>query len=336
MYQRIPSDSFADSQSSAKQPRSSSPVEFEDHRQSDRLLKQHHDDQLYLTDGFQHEEEPADQLHDEIAITTQYSPNPFRVQSKGSPSAAPVDFTGVDKSDDQSLYGHGSEPPRPEAKLDSVHVESTAESLAEDNPSNESSSQIEGDQMKLILCRVGLPNKPVTVGYNWTTLQLKQHAFTDELAANKNVRLIFQGKLLSDDRVLTSYGIKTESYVHCAITDPRPPEPEAQSADVDLEDQSQDDLSRLPAWMIAEHQMAMMQPREGTGADLLLGFVMGFVLGVLALLWMWQRVPRKQKIGILFGLVCNLFFSFIRINLGSNTSGVTSGARGDGEGGNGG
>ena len=46
---------------------------------------------------------------------------------------------------------------------------------------------------------------------------------------------------------------------------------------------------------------------EGTQADMLLGLVMGFVFGIIMLFWIWERgIPRRQKLGILCGIACNL------------------------------
>ena len=51
----------------------------------------------------------------------------------------------------------------------------------------------------------------------------------------------------------------------------------------------------------------MEEVSEGTQADMLLGLVMGFVFGIIMLFWIWERgIPRRQKLGILCGIACNL------------------------------
>lgn len=53
---------------------------------------------------------------------------------------------------------------------------------------------------------------------------------------------------------------------------------------------------------------------EGTQADMLLGLVMGFVFGVIMLFWIWERgIPRRQKLGILCGIACNLTMGMVRL-----------------------
>lgn len=54
----------------------------------------------------------------------------------------------------------------------------------------------------------------------------------------------------------------------------------------------------------------MDEVSEGTQGDMLLGLVMGFVFGIIMLFWIWERgIPRRQKLGILCGIACNLTVS---------------------------
>jgi hypothetical protein len=58
---------------------------------------------------------------------------------------------------------------------------------------------------------------------------------------------------------------------------------------------------------LEEQQLAMQQyeaDREGNNGHFILGFVFGLFFGPLALIWMFLRCSRKQKIGILFGICC--------------------------------
>ena len=44
---------------------------------------------------------------------------------------------------------------------------------------------------------------------------------------------------------------------------------------------------------------------------------MGFFLGFLLLIWMWQdSVSHKQKVGIFVGVVCNMMITLMRQPVG--------------------
>eukprot|EP00164_Ancoracysta_twista_P005595 GFYU01007673.1.p1 GENE.GFYU01007673.1~~GFYU01007673.1.p1 ORF type:complete len:303 (+),score=58.80 GFYU01007673.1:202-1110(+) len=52
---------------------------------------------------------------------------------------------------------------------------------------------------------------------------------------------------------------------------------------------------------------------EGGNADMLWGIIMGFLLGPIMLFWLCERaVPRRQKLGILAGVGCNVTMSLLR------------------------
>jgi hypothetical protein len=55
--------------------------------------------------------------------------------------------------------------------------------------------------------------------------------------------------------------------------------------------------------------------REGSGAQLFGGMLSGFVLGLLAVYWLWDSsVTRQGKFGLLTGLALNLMFGLIRLS----------------------
>lgn len=55
--------------------------------------------------------------------------------------------------------------------------------------------------------------------------------------------------------------------------------------------------------------------REGSGVQLFGGMVTGFVLGLVALCWLWDTsVTRQGKFGLLTGLGLNLLFGLIRLS----------------------
>jgi hypothetical protein len=53
----------------------------------------------------------------------------------------------------------------------------------------------------------------------------------------------------------------------------------------------------------------------GTDRDFLWGFLLGFFVGFLMLVWVWMpTVPHKQKLGILTGISLQLAMSLLRNN----------------------
>lgn len=60
--------------------------------------------------------------------------------------------------------------------------------------------------------------------------------------------------------------------------------------------------------------------REGTSVDFMWGFVMGLLLGFILLFWLWERsVSRKQKLGIVVGVMTNIFITILQKNQLVNT-----------------
>lgn len=55
----------------------------------------------------------------------------------------------------------------------------------------------------------------------------------------------------------------------------------------------------------------------GATRDFMFGFAMGAFIGVIMLLWMWESaVPRKQKMGILAGVVFRSSVYYLKKGLG--------------------
>jgi hypothetical protein len=51
----------------------------------------------------------------------------------------------------------------------------------------------------------------------------------------------------------------------------------------------------------------------GSSRDFVWGFIMGFCLGFIMLLWLWQiPMSHKQKMGILTGVSCQLGWNILR------------------------
>mmetsp|Transcript_26257 Transcript_26257/g.36580 ORF Transcript_26257/g.36580 Transcript_26257/m.36580 type:complete len:223 (+) Transcript_26257:112-780(+) len=169
------------------------------------------------------------------------------------------------------------------------------------------------DPMELFILQAGRGRRKVTVSRSWTVQEFKERIFPEEVAANKNIRTIFQGKLLQDQATLEESGLQDNAFVHISICDFSPglvnnPEDDNHNANNhgpygDIED------AQIPQWLLQAHFT-----RQGSNGDFILGFIMGFFLGVLTLIWVWQRaVPRRQKLGIMLGFMCNLLLSFIQV-----------------------
>ena len=57
----------------------------------------------------------------------------------------------------------------------------------------------------------------------------------------------------------------------------------------------------------------MFRTTVGTDRDFLWGFLLGFFVGFLMLVWVWMpTVPHKQKLGILTGISLQLAMSLLR------------------------
>lgn len=177
------------------------------------------------------------------------------------------------------------------------------------------SEDIGPDAFEFSVLMVGQPNRTLRASPEWTVLQLKEKYFLAECVEGKTVRLILRGKLLRDDDTLEASGLGEGSFVHCAVTrgrglvvnDPQSENHQAMGAPGGLREF---DDAQVPRWLL--HGQG---PRQGTNGDFMLGFVMGFFLGILTLIWVWQRsVPRRQKVGILLGMSCNFLFSIMTSN----------------------
>ena len=60
---------------------------------------------------------------------------------------------------------------------------------------------------------------------------------------------------------------------------------------------------------------------SGGMRDFVFGFVMGTLLGVIMLLWMWDAaVPRKQKLGILAGVTFKQTASMVQAALNAKSA----------------
>ena len=166
------------------------------------------------------------------------------------------------------------------------------------------------------IVQVGRPTLRVRVRPGMTVRELKAAAFPEAVEEGRNVRFIFQGRLLVDEKTLEESGGRPQSFVHCAITAARAPAAAgaagaaagagAAGAGAGAAGDGSEDI---PEWMLREAEMAaqVQENRTGSGADFTLGFVMGLLVGYFALCWVWSPVvPRRQKAGILLGMTVRL------------------------------
>lgn len=62
-------------------------------------------------------------------------------------------------------------------------------------------------------------------------------------------------------------------------------------------------------------QDTVIRSAVGTDRDFMWGFLLGFFVGFLMLVWVWMpSVPHKQKLGILTGISLQLALSLLRAN----------------------
>lgn len=60
-------------------------------------------------------------------------------------------------------------------------------------------------------------------------------------------------------------------------------------------------------------QESLFRTSIGTDRDFMWGFLLGFFVGFLMLVWVWMpSVPHKQKLGILTGISLQLALSLLR------------------------
>lgn len=184
----------------------------------------------------------------------------------------------------------------------------------------------------------------------WTLGQLKQHAFPAEsnLAANKVIRFIYLGRVLSDDHMtLKQAGLESGHALHAMITDKPltveliagggPQHGAATAVPVQAHAngyiasgnfypaQNYQYLHTLAAEYQMQHPHAAavdqnQQPHQqfgqqiddGNQSDFMLGALMGVLLGPLSVFFLLLRVgSRRLKLGIVSGLLLNLLFTLI-------------------------
>lgn len=201
-------------------------------------------------------------------------------------------------------------------------------------------SQSDNLMISLTFIQQNEPNRKVLCNPNWTIGELKSQVFPDAVKEGKLIRLIYLGRVLQDQATLKSLEIEQDHVIHTMISDKIPtaapvaaPSRESNSSPVsdfynntrapqfihtspnaENNDDIDSDIDINDERYITAHasdgQYLFTLPPEGTNRDFVWGFVLGLVLGFLALLWLWNSAaPRKQRLGILLGLMCYVVIS---------------------------
>jgi len=128
---------------------------------------------------------------------------------------------------------------------------------------------------------------------------------------NWDLELVFMGQKLKDEDTLESAGIEDGMSMHCVKI--------SKKSEKEAEPLYDDADGRLAAGLLIAPQVdadglgLSREPNIGTRFDFALGLVLGMLLGFISLIWVWQwRVSRRQKMGIMIGIMINVFFSFMR------------------------
>ncbi|CEO99552.1 Ubiquitin-like domain-containing protein [Plasmodiophora brassicae] len=181
-----------------------------------------------------------------------------------------------------------------------------------------------GDACTVTLLHGANPKRTLTVPRGTTVAQLKAMAFPEESATHR-VRFIHCGKLLdNDDEVLERCGLDRSPFLHVAISNKAAggPAPVETTTVVD-DDETMEEADRRLAILLSERDDAviemdeydphMLVSREGDHSDFIWGFIFGSCLGYISVIWLWQpNVPRRQKLGILSGILVFLLMGAVR------------------------
>lgn len=177
---------------------------------------------------------------------------------------------------------------------------------------------LEQGGVEVFLLKVSMPRESVRTNLESTGSAFKRQFFGKEIDEGKNVRLIFSGKMLTDDKTLKELGVREKSSIHVSISDfvgslvPLVTDPEADVPSLEEDDarlaRELADLERS-----FEFSPAHFVERDGHQVEFFLGFIIGYLIGPLMLIWVWQpRVSRRLKLGILIGVGCSIGLSLFR------------------------
>jgi hypothetical protein len=182
-------------------------------------------------------------------------------------------------------------------------------------PSNASMAEDES-MINIKVMQLGKDTISIRVNPDWSVEEFKSKVFSEDYSKGKNVRVIYFGKMLTDSDTLKGVGVKDNSFLHVSVSE-RPVIPSVLQNAVS----PQNPLDQEAAdYAFALEEQKQFNPEdfeppgggEGSNGDFALGFAMGFVIGMIMMIWIWQpRIPRKQKVGIICGICFNLFMSYM-------------------------
>eukprot|EP01083_Nonionella_stella_P043990 118641_1 len=157
--------------------------------------------------------------------------------------------------------------------------------------------------------RVGAPTRRCPIDLEWTVERAKKELYPEEFESEKKIRIIFNGRPLDDDCTLSASGLKENSFVHVAITNPPIGAPGNETSGSEAEDPESLDAAFL-AQLQQEEEWA---PREGSMMDFCFGFLLGFIFGPIMFLWVMpsRRIPTRQRQGICFGIATKICLAFM-------------------------
>ena len=196
------------------------------------------------------------------------------------------------------------------------------------------------DEITVTLMKLGgngLGNIQLNIPNVCTVAGLIRRVYSNELREGKRVRLVSMGRMLKDDEVLASVGVRSGQILHVLLTTPPPPDDGtstlngADSSTMPIAPPVANGMPPLmqgPAYfddypgnaqLYSDRQLAMMQQaqlseearyhqqRLGTNTDFVIGVMLGFILGFVSLICLVNVASsRKQRLGILVGVALNI------------------------------
>lgn len=224
-----------------------------------------------------------------------------------------------DRSDDDGIprHSHDDYAAIP-LHADRVELQSLPQLQSASIPTPEPLSERQMEPGSICICQVGQARRTITVEFDWTIQQLKEHAYKEALSEDKCVRFIFRGKMLASTRTLEDCSVITGSFLHVMISDHVPAHEQVaqeQNASGDPDVQIAEDaaLAQILGRVNRDGDDDDDEIREGTNAEILWGFTLGIIMGEIMFIWVFQRtVSRRQRIGIVLGIVVHMCISYFQ------------------------
>ena len=174
---------------------------------------------------------------------------------------------------------------------------------------------------------------------NLTIHQLKHKYYNNEIESNKLIRVIYLGKILSDNLTLLQCNIQPSHTLHIIVSD-QPVEPTNNNINDSNTDNDNINVAYVHQYRVVNidrdlypaeyydynHHHTVLNENDqlvdpalhsiqydGTTAEFVLGYLFGFILGPISMFWLFAtRSSRRYRLGIVSGLLFNVLFSIIR------------------------